>query len=134
MRCVKCGKRVPKRHKQLHFILQRLEVCPACYHKYPEFRRCKEDGCSGLVPTEGRDIITFACQMLRMCRYCYSAKFPEPGANTLPPCRQGSKRLLTPYDRQRLARRQFEGVEIFIWAHDPEFFWEWLDSLSWEEK
>jgi hypothetical protein len=132
MKCVKCDKRLPARQKQANFILERLEVCPACYRKYPEFQRCKEDGCNGLVPTKGKDVITFACQMLRMCRYCYEAKFPEPGPNTLPPCRQGSKRLLTPYDRQRMTRKQFEYREMVLW--DSAFLYEWLEYIHWNDE
>jgi hypothetical protein len=128
-KCIKCGKPVPSsgtnrgkmvpaRHKQLTFILQRLEVCPACYRKYPEFRRCKEPGCADRVPTRGKDIITFACQMLRLCRYCYRAKFPESPARGVPvavfPFNQ---RPYTPEDTDRNPIR-----DTTAWEFLDEFF------------
>ncbi|MFA5795161.1 MAG: hypothetical protein WC980_08900 [Candidatus Brocadiia bacterium] len=40
---------------------------------------CKE--CGKRVPTKSKGIISFAYQMLHLCRYCYRAKFPEQPAH-----------------------------------------------------
>ncbi|MFH1226735.1 MAG: hypothetical protein V1701_02375 [Planctomycetota bacterium] len=86
--------------------------------------RCKE---CGKRVRSGKSIVAFARTTLRLCAYCYNARFPEPKQNNLPPCRQGSKRLLTPYDRQRMARKQFEGIEVFIWP--KESYRQWLEAI-----
>ena len=46
-------------------------------------RKCREELCRGRVP-QGKSIISLACRMLGVCRYCYNGMFPEHGRQYFP--------------------------------------------------
>ena len=83
-------------------------------------------GCRGYVPG-GKSMESFACQQMHLCRKCYLEKFPRRKMWNLPANRHGSEKVLTASERQYLASRQFEGMEVWLW--EPEFYYEWLDAL-----
>lgn len=72
---------------------------------------CKEKGCQGRIPT-GKSLISWHCQMLGICRYCYRMKFPKRKRYG-PPLRQGSERLLSWSDRRRRERYGFNPI---LWS------------------
>lgn len=125
--CQECGKRVPTRNNQVSIECQKAGLCRTCWET--TYTECKE--CGKPLP-KGKGLKHLAARQIGYCLDCYEGHFPEPGPNTLPPCRQGSKRLLTPYDRQVMERRQFDRREMVLW--DSAFLYEWLEYIHWSDE
>jgi ribosome-binding protein aMBF1 (putative translation factor) len=81
---------------------------------------CKK--CGRLVPG-GESVVSYACQKLGLCRYCYKGEFPQNHS------RRRIKKYLNPY--QIRARHLRVHKEIARDIYDPAFFREWLEL--WEE-
>jgi len=101
--------------------------------------RCREylpqgGGCRGYVPsvkkgalTTQRQLESWTCQQMHLCRNCYRERFPKREMWNLPENRHGSEKVLTPSERRYLESSQFDGMEVWLW--EPEFYYEWLDAL-----
>lgn len=85
-------------------------------------RNCKE---CGKRIYRGKSLMAWYGWVLRLCRYCYRAKFPRRKMWDLPPLRLGSERLLSWDDRRRRERRGFNPM---LWS--PEFRKEWLEYMQ----
>jgi len=86
--------------------------------------RCREELCTGLVP-QGKSLRDRTCRILHLCRYCYRMKFPKRGPSNLPPCRHGSQRLMTPWEKAQLEKRQLPNPDETNWT--PKRYAKWMD-------
>ena len=94
-----------------------------CREYLPPMDGKPEGGCLDFVP-QGMSERARAARALHLCLYCYDAKFPEPQARKLPACRQGSKRLLTPWDKERMQKPRFNAPDETNWT--PERYDRWM--------
>ena len=90
--------------------------------KTVDYDHCKY--CGGKVP-RGKSAVSWCCQKMRLCRYCYRWKFPRRKKSNLPVLRRGSERLLSWDERRHL---EAAGFDMTLWSED--FRREFLEYLE----
>jgi len=88
-------------------------------------RECRE--CGKRTP-EGKSQISLCCRDMRLCRYCYRAKFPVHRQRRRTDGRRELAHPLSRGDRIWHEEHAFEGMEQLIWSKD--FLAEWREYIK----
>jgi len=73
--------------------------------------KCKE--CGKPLPG-GNGMVSWTARMLGFCRYCYRGNYPRRNRSRLPHIRQGSRRILSSYERVALEK---VGFNQKLWSY-----------------